>query len=56
MDQEDHVMRTNQPNVYAMPQIKHKPRPAAATPPRTQRELVKASLLARPTRSPTTKA
>jgi hypothetical protein len=40
-------MQTDHPRVYVMPLVREKPPALPATPP-TQRELVKASLLARP--------
>jgi hypothetical protein len=47
-------MQTNQSRVYVMPKVSEKLPPAPATPPPTQRELVKASLLACPDSQPAT--
>jgi hypothetical protein len=41
-------MQTDYPRVYVMPLVREKPPAPPATQPPTQRELVKASLLARP--------
>jgi hypothetical protein len=41
-------MHTDHPRIFEMPLVREKPPSMAATPPPTQRELVKASLLARP--------
>jgi hypothetical protein len=49
-------MQPNQPRVYVMPLVKEKPPPLPATAPPTQRELVRASLLARSDASSTAKA
>ena len=49
-------MQTNQSRVYVMPLVSEKLPPAPATPPPTQRELVKASLLACPDARPPTAA
>jgi hypothetical protein len=48
-------MQPNQTRVYEMPLVKEKSPPSSATPPATQRELVKASLLACPPPSSPTK-
>jgi hypothetical protein len=41
-------MHTSHPHVYVKPVVKEKPPSSPAPPPPTQRELVKASLLLRP--------
>jgi hypothetical protein len=41
-------MQSDQSRVYVMPLVSEKHPPVPATPPPTQRDLVKASLLARP--------
>jgi hypothetical protein len=48
-------MQPNQSRVYVMPLVKEKPPPLPATAPPTQRELVRASLLARPDAGSTAK-
>jgi hypothetical protein len=47
-------MQTDHSRVYVMPTVKEKP-PVPVDSPPTQRELVKASLLARPSSEPTNK-
>jgi hypothetical protein len=48
-------MKTNRPRVYVMPLVREKPPSAPDTSPPTQRELVKASLLTRPSSDSTNK-
>jgi hypothetical protein len=56
VDQEEEPprMQTDNSRVYVMPTVKEKP-PLPVDSPRTQRELVMASLLARPSSEPTNK-